>query len=206
MTEIPLHMQVVSNGSKETVVDGMVPDFRDNRKKEFLVLRSANYSISEALAAVGAVSQEYNGWKNNDPLFADWAINHIWDLQHNIGTEVLLARFKRCVFLQLSIDSEVLAKRAFSPDEMTAEDKIDARAAATRYNAQAIATIFKVLDPRIGEEPVEKPAATIHLQVDVGLNDIEEYQHRKIQAKKLLQSFTETGGVVIDGDTGVVDP
>ena len=206
MTEIPLHMQVVSNGSKETVVDGMVPDFRDHRKKEFLVLRSANYSISEALAAVGAVSQEYNGWKNNDPLFADWAINHIWDLQHNIGTEVLLARFKRCVFLQLSIDSEVLAKRTFSPDEMTAEDKIDARAAATRYNAQAIATIFKVLDPRIGEEPPEKPAAIIHLKVDVGLNDIEEYQHRKIQAKKLLQSFTETGGVVIDGETGKVDP
>jgi hypothetical protein len=187
--ETPLHMQVVAQTSKEALVNNMLPDFRDGRKKEFLALRSANYSITEALAAVGAVTQEYNTWKKNDPVFADWAVNHVWELQHNIGTEVLLARFKRCVFLQLSIDTDVLAKRASDPEKMTPDEKMDARAAANRYNAQAIATLMKALDPSVGQEAPAQAPVTFHLQVDVGLNDQEQYAQRKVQARSLLRTF-----------------
>lgn len=192
MESYPLSLQVKADTNPEAAIDGMVPDFRDSRKKEFLVLRSSNFSITEALMMVGATSQEYNTWKSSDPVFADWAVNHIWELQHSWGTEVLMARFKRCVFLQLSIDSDVLAKRAYDPDSMTPADREDARAAAQRYNAQSIAAMVKIMDPGYNERRPERAPMQVELSVNVGLSDIEQYAERKAQARKLLQTFTDS--------------
>lgn len=193
--------------SQEKLVDGMLPDFRDMRKKEFLVLRSSNFSVSEALAMCGATGQEYNLWKSNDKVFEDWAINHIWHLQNHIGHEVLLARFKRNVFLQMSIDTEVLAKRAYDPENLTDDERQDARAAANRYNAQSIAAIFKVLDPAVGQDMPQQAPVQVNLNVDVGLADIDQYTRRKTQAQQLLQQFRNkepSGHTVIDGVSGEI--
>ncbi len=178
-----LSYSVQTNTSDAEIVRGLMPVFDDQRKTEFLVLRTC-LSMAEARAVLGVSVAEYNGWRNNDQAFYDWDVNHFHKIRGAIASQVLKARFMRNVFLQLNIDSDLLTARAFAPETMTKEDREESREAGKRYGPQGVATMLKLLE----SSEDEAAASSVHVEIDIKLDGdhVEQYTAKKAKARALL--------------------
>lgn len=179
-----LTYNVKTNLSDAELVKNMFPQFDDPRKAEFLVLRTC-LTIAEARSVVGITIGEYNQWRESDPSFLDWDINHLHRIQGPIAATILKARFMRNVFLTLHIDSELLAERAFMEDGMSKEHREEAAEAKKRYGPQGIAQMLKILDdsadPEAGNSHVK-----VELDIKIDGDQVESYGIKKAKARALL--------------------
>lgn len=185
------------NDALQAAVSGL-PQFRDVRKTEYLVLRGVHFSHEEALQVVGINEGQYNVWIEVDDLFNSWASGRsLRELQYSIGPDVLRARFTRNVFLQLQIDNEVLTKRVFAKESMSDEDRKEAFEASKRYSAPNIAALMKVLD-RPDEDGKGGGGGNQPVEVKVYLDgkEVVSVEARNAASQKLLEQFTMRDEVV----------
>ena len=201
---LPAPYRLKSTTDEETLARALLPNFRDPKKTDYLVLRSVCFTHEEALRAIKIPQAYFEGWTTYDEDFRFWANENLRNLQKGIGNAVLRAQFMRNVFLQLHIDQEVLAQRAFERGSMDSDDREDAREAGRRYSASNIASMLRVLeDDKIGGSKTVR----IELEVDVSEGEAEAYLNSRVRAKKLLKDMEvqlETDRV-LDAESRVVE-
>ena len=205
MDKSPALLSINPNLSEDKLVETSLPHFDDPRKTDYLVMRAVSFSHEESLRLLNVTGVDYNGWTVYDPTFAYWEGVNLRQLQRNLGAEVMRARFMRCVFLQLSIDSDILTKRAFEVDDMSDADRADAREAGKRYGAGNIAAMLKALEPERDDGPGTGKVIKVDLSVTVSDAEVEAHMARKVGARQLLARFSANSEQFIDVDGKVID-
>lgn len=186
------------------VLKTLLPDFKDHRKVDFLVLRSVNFTTTEALAAMEVPHYEYEHWIAYDEVFKKWALGNVRYIQHHVAAELLRATFMRNVFLQLGIDDKLLKMRAFTPDEMSPYEREEAKEAGKRYTAANVAAMLKVLEMESEKDGRAKEGTKIVVEISGSSEYVEEVTVRRANARKLADQF-RTKKHVVDVDSIVVD-
>lgn len=193
----------LSSTSDIEAVKSLFPSFEDSRMTDYLTLRSFNFTHEEGMSALGISNAVWGLWMLI-PEFKNWVNKDLRRLQRSIGAELLRIQFMRNIFLQMHIDAQILHKRAFESDEMTNDERLDARDAAKRYTAQNLQAMLKVVEEESGDKHGQ--IVEFKIKVDIGQTEAEEAERRKAQARKLLKDFklkqTSQTMMTIDGASG----
>lgn len=80
------------------------------RKTDYLGNRACGFSIKEACNLSNITLATLHKWRREDSEFAEFESNNLYELQKNIGPDVIRLGFLRCFKLFLKIDYEVLYK------------------------------------------------------------------------------------------------
>ena len=177
--------KVNTNLNDASLIAASFPQFDDPRKTDFLVMRTC-MSVAEARHLVGISTNEYNEWRNSDPAFYEWDVNHLWKIRGSIASVVLKARFMRNVFLTMNLDAELLAKSTFTPEDLNKDERDEAKEAKKRYGPAGIATMLKALD---GAEEDSTGTQHIKMELDIKIDDgdVAAYSVKKATARALLE-------------------
>ena len=113
----------------------------------------------------------------------------------------------RNVFLQLNIDSELLSKRMFMPEEMTKTERDEAGEAAKRYGPQGIATMLKLLDGAEDDDHAQHVKVELDIKIDSSHKDA--FSEKRAKARMLLDWAHQQGSVstgqIVEGESKVLD-
>lgn len=181
-----------------------LPAFDNPKKTEYLVLRSVHFTHEEALVMCNTPYGVFQVWKDEDAVFAEWAVHkQLTQLQKNVGVDVLHAKFMRNVFLLLAIDTEVLTKRATNADELTDDERKELKDASNRYSAANINSMLKALEPE--REQLGGSTSIGKLTVIIGDKAVEDHDTAKAAARSLLNQFTRPTDDYIDADSKVIE-
>lgn len=192
-------LKIIAPNDEIQALKAAVPRFDNPKKTEYLVLRSVSFSHEECLKLLDSSSAEYSGWLSEADEFGIWAVGSgMLHLQQGVGEGVLRAKFLRNVFMQLTIDSRVMTKKAMEMP-MTDDEQLDARDASKRYSAQNIVSMMRALD---GDQDEKVAPQVVNIQIDVDHEVAQRYGDKKIMSQHLLEKFTKKS-VVLD-ETGRV--
>lgn len=195
-------LKVIEPNDEIEALKSAVPMFNNPKKTEYLVLRSVSFTHEECLKLLDAGRDEYSGWLSEGDEFGVWAVGSgMLHLQQGVGERVLRSKFLRNVFMQLSIDSRAMTKKAMEMP-MTSEEMKDARDASGRYSAQNIVAMMRALDGASEDDRRQAPQV-VQINIEVDKETAQRYGDKKILSQHLLDKFTrktvvldETGRVV----------
>lgn len=189
--------------SEVNAIKSLVPDFEDSRMRDYLTLRGFNFSHEEGMKALFVTEGQFSLWLMV-PEFKTWLQRDLRKLQRRFTSELLRAQFMRNAFLTMQIDSQVLAKRAFNPEELTPQEREEVKEASKRYTAQTLAAFERVTDDE--NEGREAGQYNFSIKVDTGATEVEVHAQKVVKARKLWQNFIQKDpeAMVIDGETGEV--
>lgn len=98
--------------STEDVLFSRVALSANPRKADYLGYRACGFSVRTACDLVPVAYKTVLGWRKSDPDFAEFESNRLYELQKNIGPDILRLEFLRNFKLALKGDHEVLRKAA----------------------------------------------------------------------------------------------
>lgn len=191
---------------REAALRATLPSFKDPSKTEWLMYRSIGFSDREACRQSGIAPTKIELWRQEDPVFLDWESYKLLDLQRNIGATIVRNKLLRNMFMLMNIDAEVLTKRTYNKEDMTAQDYRELFEAGKRYSPTTIAQVLRLLMP---VETVEEKQqqASVEITVPVDGDEIDIQIRRRAAARKLLSDFTQYNNAttIIDVESKVVE-
>lgn len=180
-------------------VSSLLPVFSNNRKTEWLQLKSIGFSQKEASYMAGVDLSTVKGWKRDDPLFAEWE-QKVLTIRTRINNTLLDFNFSRNMYMALQFDFKLLRKAMFSPNG--AEDLTDMEQklllkATDRYKTTDLLAMLKVLEPERDQGNGGLNVGEMHVHVDGDLVIAEAA--KKAAATELLKQFL-VNNEIIEGD------
>lgn len=101
-------VEEVDAASQEEALFSRIALSANPRKVEYLGNRACGFSIREACNLSNISLSTLHKWRREDPKFAEFESNNLYELQKNVGPDIIRLGFLRCVKLFLKIDFRVL--------------------------------------------------------------------------------------------------
>lgn len=182
------------------------------RKSAYLGYRACGFSVMAACDLVPVQHKTVVGWRKSDPDFADFESNRLYELQRNIGPDILRLEFLRNFKLALKGDFKVLNAAALLGVNRgvvgaNSEGELETlRAGLTdrefeylktirkHYGPQELLALHKALEPESADEDGKGMLAQVVVIVDGKL--VEGEVARRAGTHALLEQFTVNAEMV----------
>ena len=160
MSDRPM-TEEVDIASSEDALFSRIALSNNPRKSAYLGYRSCGFAFREACNLVPVSESTVKAWRRDDPEFADFESNRLYELQKNIGPDILRLEFLRNFKLALKGDYKVLQKAALlgvNPTSPEANYGLSQRefdylkTIRKHYGPQEVLALHRALEPEAMDE------------------------------------------------------
>lgn len=178
-----------------------VPLLDSQAKMDYLEYRACGFTIREACMLTGIGQKLVSRWRREDPIFASWEGERLFELQHTLGDRLVHAKFLRNMIFKMNIDGQALSEVAMKGLQEASSESIDwAKGVASHYKSQDYALMEKVVQPDMGQN-TGGTTVNVHVEGDLVVDE----HARRAASKKLLEDFTRNSKIIDASSRVLVD-
>lgn len=198
--------------STEDALFSRISLYSTPRKTDYLGNRACGFSIREACNLTGIALGTVYKWRREDPEFAEFESNNLYDLQKSIGPDVIRLGFLRCFQMFLKVDHKVLYKASILGLDVRdgVQEGEAIRAGLTtreyeylckirkEYAPAAMLALHRALEPDVAPEDDKGMFANVVVLVDGKI--IEGELARSVAGKALLEQCKANREMLTEGE------